>query len=57
VNWRRIAEVLRLRHAVRLMDERAAKAKRLSGLENEAHVIEGRVKAIGNEVQNGNGHA
>lgn len=57
MNWRRVAEFLRLRGAIRLMDERKAKAKRLTGLEREAETVEGRIEAIGKEVQNGNGHA
>jgi ribosomal protein S20 len=35
MNWRRVAEVLRLREAVRLMDERDAADERLDAVQSE----------------------
>jgi hypothetical protein len=47
---------MHLHGAIRLMDERAQRAKRLTILEREARDVTGRVRDI-KPPENGNGHA
>ena len=39
MTWRRLAELLHMRHAVELQDERSSKAEQLAELERKTHAI------------------